>query len=484
MHHPRIIASHTMATNSPASPKERQSWVVTFHTMPKLDEMKIALERSLFYIRLTGPKSVVAVDSRLVFSFTAKLTRQDVTKACGQQFKNCGVFAGHTIVKGEAVNAEVVPPTASSSTTLPPTASSSNTLAVRNRVADIQRIAGGLTAAENHSLALFFGMQYVAAQRVSPARDQSVRMLVDKVAAAETFARPVAEWPRLLDEWSARVLPLRSVTCVCTCGCRTRSCPEGVNRCVSCDAVCCYQCHPLHIRTDDVKKIYRTSVNTFFEDTDRCCHKCARAPKLDTPAKPPSIERGFDWYFHFPWEPEGPFIHRHRPLRWMGTNRDTNMDPALVDVVEVRQTEFLKNDTKKLRPPGWETSFTVCAMLCDSVDGRMMATMNLHSFMMNPTWRNHFKIRYIEDEWVVQTKNHQYFGEVIKNMSYATVPTDTDVPPLPRSPCTNVLPITDIQYDDPDTAELYRLNAEAELAEAKAGPSQIEWTRNTRQRTE
>ena len=476
MHRPRIVASHTMATKAPASTKERQSWVVTFHTMPKMDEMKSALERSLFYNRLTGPKSVVAVDSRLVFSFTAKLTRQDVTKACGQQFKNCGVFASHTIVKGEPVCAEIVPPPASSTT-----------LAVRNRVADIQRIADGLTVAENHSLAIFFGMQYAAAQRVSPARDQSTRMRVDKVAAAEVFTRPVAEWSRLLDEWSAKVLPLRSVKCGCTCGCRTLSCPGGVNHCVSSKAECCYQCHPMHIHSEAVKTLYRTStcLDTVFRGTDRCCHRCANVLKLDTPIKPPSTESGMDWYFHFPWESEEPtFIGCHRPLRWNGTNRDTNLDPALIDVIEVRQTEYLTNDTKKLRPPGWESSFTVCALLGDSVGGRLAVTMNLHSFMMNPTWRNHFKIRYIEEEWVVHTKNHKYFGEVIKNPAYAESPADTFVPPMPQSPLENVLPIMDVQRDDPDTAEFYRLNAEAELAEARAGPSPIEFTRNTRQRTD
>jgi len=236
-----------------------------------------------------------------------------------------------------------------------------------------------------------------------------------------------------------------------------------------------------------VKTLYRptSTLDMPCLDTDRCCHRCANVLKLDTPIKPPSTESGLDWYFHFPWESEEPtFIGCHRPLRWNGTNRDTNLDPALIDVIEVRQTEYLTNDTKKLRPPGWESSFTVCARLGDSDGGRCDMIMNLHSFRMNPTWRNHCKIRWIEEEWVVHTKNHQYFGEVIKNFAYAESPADALVPPMPQSPLGNVLPITDVQRDDPDTAEFYRLNAEAELAEARAIPSPIEFTRNTRQRTE
>ena len=59
------------------------------------------------------------------------------------------------------------------------------------------------------------------------------------------------------------------------------------------------------------------------------------------------------------------------------------MDPTLVDIVEVRQIVYTTNDTKQLRPPGWETAFTVSAILGDSSGGSMGMIINLYSFMMN-----------------------------------------------------------------------------------------------------
>ena len=65
------------------------------------------------------------------------------------------------------------------------------------------------------------------------------------------------------------------------------------------------------------------------------CHKCAGAPKPTTISLvPTSPVAGLKWYFDAPWE-KGDFWMC--PARWCTPNRDTSLDPQLLDIAE-RQT--------------------------------------------------------------------------------------------------------------------------------------------------
>ena len=184
-------------------------------------------------------------------------------------------------------------------------------------------------------------------------------------------------------------------------------------------------------------------------------------PKLETPIDPPRPVDGIDWYFHYPWEAVPPeFCGRHQPCPWLDVNRDTNLDPMLECIREVYQTEWLTNNSKKLQPPGWKRAFQVECMINDQHGGKMIMTISIASFMMNPRWCRNSIIRYIEDEWVIQTKNHKHIGSVLKNAIY----TDRSYAEKnPVSPCKLVvqsfLQIADI--DEP-IREFRRRNDNAE----------------------
>ena len=100
--------------------------------------------------------------------------------------------------------------------------------------------------------------------------------------------------------------------------------------------------------------------------------------------------------------------------------------------------------------------------------------MSLVSFMMNPTWCSHSKIRYIKDEWVVQVKNHTHVGDVLKIMTYTVAPAS---PPSPyRLTDSTPLPITDIVEEppSPNTVAFRRLNAAAEANEANGEAEDVD----------
>ena len=211
-----------------AAPNECQ-WVVTFEDVTDPGAMQGGLKKSLWYTRLSGLKDVIVDGKRLVLTFDASITRNAVSKLYTQQFKKYGTFTSHKITGGtdaqtSSSSALVLLPTTpvpSSSTPLAvtdaPAPLTSTTLALPNRVEDIKRIAGGLTAAENHNLALYFGMQYVATQ-LDKSQEQIMKMVSDKKDAAAMFAQPIAQW-HLMGQWSAKLLPWVSVKCACKCRC-------------------------------------------------------------------------------------------------------------------------------------------------------------------------------------------------------------------------------------------------------------------------
>ena len=57
---------------------------------------------------------------------------------------------------------------------------------------------------------------------------------------------------------------------------------------------------------------------------------------------------GFEWYFHYPMED---VLAGALPKRCFQENRDTQRDPLLLDVAEVRKNHRLERVGRLARPP-------------------------------------------------------------------------------------------------------------------------------------
>ena len=87
-----------MAETSQPSTAALHTWIVTFKGVTNLGDVKQALEASLFYRRLAGPKEVTVSLQQVVFTFGAPKDRNDVMKLCTQQFQKYSTYASRTIV--------------------------------------------------------------------------------------------------------------------------------------------------------------------------------------------------------------------------------------------------------------------------------------------------------------------------------------------------------------------------------------------------
>jgi len=128
---------------------------------------------------------------------------------------------------------------------------------------------------------------------------------------------------------------------------------------------------------------------------------------------------GLEWYFGAPYErTERDFDRKDRPCRWVNPNRDTSLDPMLFDIIERHKMERLEDVTRQARPSGWETAFSVEAVLGGKDGSQATVRINLFAFVMNPAWRAHSVVKYIKDDWVVQQQNHEKIGRVLHPVMY------------------------------------------------------------------
>ena len=228
-----------------------------------------ALQKSLFFQRCVAPKSADVVNGSVVLVFVSTLGRQEIMKKCTQTFPKCGRFTSHRVTdKGPPATPVNSGQHAGSEQPLGPAQSTpapETTLARRSGVEDIKQLAVGLSPAEYHSLAVFFGLKYMQHARVSTVGGPAAN-LAQKIEAAHVFAEaPATEWSRLLTEYSAKAVPLEGTQCKCRCGCGVLSGGTIVCRC--CNRMCCLHCHPANqqSKTSVAMRPYITRNNDVFD---------------------------------------------------------------------------------------------------------------------------------------------------------------------------------------------------------------------------
>ena len=435
--------------------------------------MKQKLEASPFFRRCAVPKSTTITEDRVVLTFMAALARQDVVKKCTQTFRTYGSYQNYAVVSketpasGSQEAGSGQPPPGPAHSAAAPEA----TLARRSGVEDIKQLAAGLSPAECHSLAVFFGLRYIQHAQVSTV-GITATILAQKRAAAHVFAEaPATEWRRLLTEYSTKAAPLQGTRCSCRCGCSVFSGSAGMCFCCfSCYRVCCLHCHPAWFAD-----VANAALQPYFvRNSDApdgrvpVCHHCARQPKYTAlPLEPPSPMDGLMWYFGAPYEePAHDFDRWYRPCRWCNPSRDTKLDPMLLDIAEVYKDERLENTTRQVRPPGWETAFSVQAVLGGKDGSQETVRINLFSFVMNPTWRAHPIVKYIKDDWLALPQNHEKIGPVLRPQALPKV-----VPSPPSPPSPHVLEESTVSIEEvPDgdrNDEMAAMRAEVRRREAE-----------------
>ena len=173
------------------------------------------------------------------------------------------------------------------------------------------------------------------------------------------------------------------------------------------------------------------------------------------------------WYFGAPYEePAHDFDRRDRPCRWCNPNRDTKLDPMLLHIAEVCKEERLENTTRQVRPPGWETAFSVQAVLGGKDGSQETVRINLFSFVMNPTWRADPIVKYIKDDWVAQPQNHEKIGPVLRPQALPKVVPSPPSPPSPHVLEESTVSIEEVPDGDRDD-EMAAMRAEVRRREAE-----------------
>ena len=371
-------------------------WQVTFYQVDDPDAMVGNLKSSVFFRKCTAT-TVETTLNTVVFSFTPQKphTLAEIQKKCTQTFKNAGTWHSTGIKSLNAEHASAAVPVEAA-----PVEAAPATLARRSGVEDIKRMAQGLTNAEVHNLLVFFACRY--AQQPQPWTTLS-QLMADKRAAASAFTKPADEWDHLLGQCA----PLEDVACG---RCNVRTIP--LSMCYKCQRYCCGRCIP------DVP-------------VAKCCG-CTGKPQLAVALRPPQRMQGLHWYFHYPMEAD---LLKRVPKRCFQENRDTQRDPMLLDIAEVRKNYRLDKVGRLAKPPGWESSFTVFAVLAAPDGTHTTVGINLFAFNMNATWRSHHLVKYITNEFMADPRNLEYVGDVIK----MTQPVSA-VPSSPPSPVIEELP--------------------------------------------
>jgi hypothetical protein len=89
-------------------------------------------------------------------------------------------------------------------------------------------------------------------------------------------------------------------------------------------------------------------------------------------------------------------------------NRDTAYDPIMVDIVDVQKHAELVDTARHARPMYWQRAFYVRV----EFEGKLIIPINLLTFIMNPAWKAHDIVKYLEN-WVLVPANQAYKGSVL-----------------------------------------------------------------------
>ena len=408
-----------------------RTWTVKFEGVAQPEAFRQRLLKSPFYRRAESP-SVSIESTALTFTFSSStLDRNGVNKKCTQTFCAYGAYERHSIVEQAPAS------TTSATSSVAEAPAPVHTLATRSRAEDAIALAAGMNRLELHNVAVFYGLRYLE-QTPAPQMQVLSRIQHAKAAASAVFLGPAAGWEEALADHAAYIVDTTD-PCNCRCGCTVRS--GGTAMCWGCGKCCCAQCHPAAAEGMGHAKerggpwaAYAVKHHgldgTFYVYH---CHACVRQPKdTSVPLKPPFRPAGLQWYFNFPED---------TPL--CAQNREPSADPHLLDILEVHKTKRLVNDTRAVRPAGWENALSVACLLGDANGDSVRASIRFGAFVMNPQWKAHPIVSFIKD-WL--PANLGYVGPVLNPPPL--LPAEPPAPPSPRSPGLDDLLASNVRIED------------------------------------
>ena len=101
------------------------------------------------------------------------------------------------------------------------------------------------------------------------------------------------------------------------------------------------------------------------------------------------------------------------------------------------------NDTRAVRPAGWENALSVACLLGDANGDSVRASIRFGAFVMNPQWKAHPIVSFIKD-WL--PANLGYVGPVLNPPPL--LPAEPPAPPSPRSPGLDDLLASNVCIED------------------------------------
>ncbi len=388
----------------------------TFLGVQKPLVMKNNIEENLFFKRCEGTKDVNIDGTTVTVRVTTSLSRQELVKKVSQNFKACGIFSKYTLYDA---------PKSTTSAPSVPLVAPVSTIALPMDVETIKTMARSMTHAECHALAFYFNARCAATPVIELGIMREV--LADKKAAAHIFQLPADQWDELLTQRTAGYQTFQK-GCECNCGCCNNS---QFNMCWSCGKWHCIQCVA----------------------GCKSCHYCEQKPKDTTlPLPKPRRLRGLDWYFNSPHETANCFLS---PATWCKLNRDTKDDPIIVDILDVyKSKELVAGTSRHARPMFWQRAFHLRVQFADNT----VVAINLLTFIMNPTWKSHYLVKFAED-WVLDPGNMTFIGSILK-IRQVHVRRE----PSPR--CVKRMPTSTVQIEEIEDEEMTAMKKRSQEATA------------------
>jgi hypothetical protein len=215
------------------------------------------------------------------------------------------------------------------------------------------------------------------------------KLLMAKMAAASVFLEPAADWVRLMAAFSEKHGEPEGKNCGCKCGCNCFSGSWG--SCGVCYKFVCGNCRS----------------PGKFESSPVRCHHCKKQPKREGFMVPPSVVEGLLWYF------DHPQIANGRPDVLCIPNRNTSLDPPLIEVIQLAKHMELVKDGRNVRPYNWESAFRVQLALADVDGAPVIVNMSYFYFIQNPAWARDPIVNFVE-KWL-RPENFRFYGIVRRN---------------------------------------------------------------------
>jgi hypothetical protein len=122
---------------------------------------------------------------------------------------------------------------------------------------------------------------------------------------------------------------------------------------------------------------------------------------------PPYAVDGLLWYFDHPKLADG------FPDILCIPNRNTSLDPPLIEVIQLSKVRELVKDGRNVRPYNWESAFRVQIALADVDGAPVIAVMSYFYFIQNPAWARDPIVKFVE-KWL-RPETFLFHGTVRRN---------------------------------------------------------------------